>query len=113
MTSTISPPTETSTQPLPAVPLTLEGASVLHQMMRIKWTAWKALDTGSQTEIVAEAARLLEEMEKNPTGQSALFFQLGHKGDLIFIHFRQSFDDLSEAERQFAHLRLFDYLEPT
>ena len=28
---------------LPAVPLTVEGASVLHQMMRFRWPAWRAL----------------------------------------------------------------------
>jgi hypothetical protein len=25
------------------VPLTLEGASILHQMFRIRWQAWKGL----------------------------------------------------------------------
>ena len=28
---------------LPPVPLTVEGASVLHQMMRFRWRAWRAL----------------------------------------------------------------------
>jgi chlorite dismutase len=81
--------------------------------MKIKWTAWKCLDTGSQTEIVTEAAASLESMQKNRTGQSALFSQLGHKGDLMFIHFRHSFDELNEAEHQLSRLRLFDYLDPT
>jgi hypothetical protein len=29
---------------LPAVPLTLEGYSVLHQMFRFRWTEWRKLD---------------------------------------------------------------------
>ena len=34
---------ETAVENLPAVPLTIEGASVLHQMMRVRWTAWKCV----------------------------------------------------------------------
>ena len=109
-TITNAPPSEALSS-LPAVPLTLEGASVLHQMMRVRWTAWKALAAAERSEIVREAARLLGEMERNVTGQSALFSLLGHKGDLILVHFRQSFDELSEVERRLAQLRLADYLD--
>jgi hydrogen peroxide-dependent heme synthase len=94
---------------LPAVPLTLEGASMLHQMARIRWPAWKALSGGEQERLVAEAAGVLGEME----GQSAVFSLLGHKGDLLFLHFRNSFDALNEAEFRLARLGLSDYLEPT
>jgi chlorite dismutase len=52
-------------------------------------------------------------MEQNATGQTAAFSLLGHKGDLILVHFRQSFDDLSKAEMRLSRLRLWDYLEPT
>jgi chlorite dismutase len=38
---------------------------------------------------------------------------LGHKGDLILVHFRRSFDELNQVERRLAGLRLWDYLEPT
>ena len=98
---------------LPAVPLTLEGASVLHQMMRIRWAAWKAEPADRRASIVAEAARELAAMEENPSGQSGLFSLLGHKGDLMLIHFRPSFEDLNEVEFRLARLALFDYLEPT
>ena len=46
-------------------------------------------------------------------GHSALFSLIGHKGDLMLIHFRKSFADLNQAELQLANLRLSDYLEPT
>ena len=52
-------------------------------------------------------------MEKHSPGQSAIFSLLGHKGDLMFIHFRESFADLNQAELKLANLRLSDYLEPT
>jgi chlorite dismutase len=52
-------------------------------------------------------------MERNATGQSAAFSLLGHKGDLILVHFRRSFDELSQVEKQLAQLHLSDFLEPT
>jgi chlorite dismutase len=111
-------PTHPATLPvaagqLPAVPLTIEGYATLHQMMRFRWTAWRALAGNARSEIVAEATTLLAAMEAKPDGQSALFSLLGHKGDLMFVHFRDSFDQLNQAELDIARLRLNDFLEPT
>jgi len=104
---------DTAVEGLPPVPLTIEGASVLHQMMRIRWTAWKALSADQRTKIIQEAAAALAGMEQNSSGQSAAFSLLGHKGDLILVHFRRSFEELAEVERHMAKLGLSDYLEPT
>jgi peroxiredoxin len=98
---------------LPEVPLTTEGYSVLHQMMRFRWTAWRALPQDSRATIAQEAATVLGEMERGSEGQSALFSLIGHKGDLMLVHFRKSFADLNQAELKLAGLRLSDYLEPT
>ena len=98
---------------VPAVPLTTEGYSVLHQMMRIRWSAWRALPGAERSAIAREASDALAAMEKHSPGQSALFSLIGHKGDLMLIHFRNSFADLNQAELQIAGLRLSDYLEPT
>lgn len=97
---------------LPAVPLTIEGASVLHQMFRVRWAAWKALAEPRRRSIAAEAADLLRAMEASPENQSAAYSLLGHKGDLLLLHFRDSFDALNEAELRLAKLELWDYLEP-
>ncbi len=98
---------------IPAVPLTIEGHAVLHQMMRIRRTDWRKLTASEQASIVAEAQAVLEAMENRENGQSALYSLLGHKVDVMFIHFRPSFDDLNQAELQLANLRLSDYLEAT
>jgi hydrogen peroxide-dependent heme synthase len=113
MPATTNAPPEIAVESLPAVPLTLEGASVLHQMLRVRWTPWKQLAAAERAEIVKEAASVLAEMERSTTGQSAAFSLLGHKGDLILAHFRRSFDELNQVERRLAGLRLWDYLEPT
>jgi hydrogen peroxide-dependent heme synthase len=109
-------PPKTASVETPAVPLTTEGYSVLHQMMRFRRTAWRALQEVSRSEIVAEASGALGEMEKKSapdSGQSALFSLIGHKGDLMLVHFRNSFAELNQAELKLANLRLSDYFEPT
>ncbi len=106
-------PPEIAAEHLPAVPLTLEGASMLHQMLRVRWTTWKQVQSSERAKIAQEAADALAEMEREASGQSAAFSLLGHKGDLILVHFRRSFDELNQVERRLAGLGLWDYLEPT
>jgi chlorite dismutase len=114
-TRTVRP--ATASAEMPAMPLTVEGYSVLHQMMRFRSSEWRQLRAGHKREIVREAAGLLSKMEESPSslgtsGQSALYSLIGHKGDLMFVHFRPSFDELNRAEMQISKLRLSDYLEP-
>jgi chlorite dismutase len=82
-------------------------------MMRFRRSAWRALPDNERSVIAQEATRALEAMEKHALGQSAIFSLIGHKGDLMLIHFRESFADLNQAELDIANLRLSDYLEPT
>jgi len=118
MTTTHHPRPQAATE-IPAVPLTTEGYSVLHQMMRFRRPAWRALPEAEKSAITKEASDALSAMEnaksdaKNPAGQSALFSLIGHKGDLMLVHFRESFADLNQVELKLANLRLSDYLEPT
>src|SRR3954454_11131669 len=93
---------------LPPVPLTVEGASVLHQMMKFRWPAWRALSEGARTEIAAEAAGALGSLNN-----TAVYSLLGHKGDLMLIHFRKDFEELNRVELELARLRLSEYLETT
>jgi peroxiredoxin len=120
MTATTTTPVRphSASAEVPEVPLTTEGYSVLHQMMRFRRTAWRALPEAIRSTIAREAEVVLGEMEKKTAGagsagQSALFSLIGHKGDLMFVHFRNSFADLNQAELRLANLQLSDYLEPT
>jgi chlorite dismutase len=106
-------PDPVATPAAPALPLTLEGASVLHQMMRFRRAAWRGLPAATRAEILSEAAAALARMETHDDGrESALYSLLGHKGDLLLLHFRRGFDELNQAELALARLRLGDYLEP-
>jgi len=77
-------------------------------MMRLKWPAWRALAPTQRAAILAEAA---EWLAANP--HTAIFSMLGHKADLMLIHYRPGFDGLNTAELAFARLEFSDYLEPT
>jgi len=96
----------------PAVPLTLDGASVMHQMFRVRRPAWRALSAETRASLLGQASALMLEMENRPRGQSAFYSLLGHKGDLLCLHFRENFAELHEAELCLQALPLFDYLEP-
>lgn len=95
---------------LPALPLTIEGSSVLHQMMRVRWPAWRKLSPEQKQHIAQQAAAALGPMEQ--AGESALYSMLGHKGDLMFLHFRDTLDALNATELRLQNLELFEYLEP-
>ena len=96
-----------------AVLLTLDGAYVLHQMFRIRWSAWRALAASDQKHILDRATARFGGLEQNTQEPSALFSLLGHKGDLMIVHFRRTLDELNEAELRLAHSRLYEFLEPT
>jgi len=46
-------------------------------------------------------------------GDSGLFSVLGHKADLLFVHFRPTLDDLSSIERRFEDTALANFTERT
>jgi hydrogen peroxide-dependent heme synthase len=94
---------------LPAVPLTLEGSAVLHQMFRFRWSQWRSLSAADRARIASGAQQALAAMEG---AGSALFSMFGHKGDLLFVHFRKDFEALNQAQLGLNQLELLEYLEP-
>ena len=92
------------------VPLTIEGSSILHQMLRVRWAAWRQLSDEQRNAMLQHASAVFEAME---SAGSAMFSLLGHKGDVMLVHFRNNFEELNQVELALAKLPLFDYLEAT
>src|SRR6185437_6398121 len=113
MASGTKPEISPTVQELHAVPLTIEGSSVLHQMFHFRWPEWRKLSSAQQHEILAEAGAALTKLEQHVSGQTALYSMFGHKADLMLVHFRNSFEHLKHAELEIARLRLNDFLEQT
>jgi chlorite dismutase len=101
----------------------LEGACVLHQFFRFDWKSWRSCADGERKggadgerkKIAADAIAVLRSMERSgPEApvRTALFSELGHKGDLIFVHFRESFEALNQVELDLAQTALSDFLTP-
>lgn len=100
----------------PPYPLTLDGSSVLHQMCRFDWSAWRRAETPARARALSELTALLAPLEKESEqghpNQSAIFAQLGHKGDLLLIHYRDTIEDLARIERDIARTEFGAYLQP-
>jgi chlorite dismutase len=97
----------------PPVPLTLEGSFLLHQFFRFDWPAWRKLPATDRDRVGAKAVAALNRLERKESGaptQTALFSQLGHKGDLVLIHFRESLEALNQVELDLAQTEIYDYL---
>jgi chlorite dismutase len=97
----------------PRVPETLEGWCLLHQMFRVRWAEWRRRSDSERAGMAQEAVTALVAMSRGEDGTTALTTLLGHKGDLMLVHFRRTFDALQVAELQLQDLALAEYLEPT
>ena len=96
---------------------------MLHQIFRLNWKAWRALSAAEHQRIASAAVAKLKEIaivpgeakaqQETKAHQTVLFSLLGHKGDLMLIHLRDSIEDLNRIELHLAQTELFDYLEPT
>lgn len=100
---------------LPSVPLTIEGLFVLHQVFAFDWKSWRNTPGAERTRILASARPFLEELERRQpdsgANRSALYSVLGHKGDLMMVHFRDSIHSLNRIELALAQLEFHDFLE--
>jgi len=105
-------PVKKENNQLPATPLTLDGSYILHQMFRIRWAAWRALGASQQKHILTSTASLFTAMAQHKQEGTGLFSMLGHKGDLMVVHFRKSLERLNDAELTVARSELFEYLDP-
>ena len=66
--------------------------------------------------MVGEFTSTLDKLEGESGGgeaQTGLFSQLGHKGDLILVHFRDSFEALNQVELNLAQTAFYDFLTLT
>ncbi|MDR3750702.1 MAG: heme-dependent peroxidase [Terracidiphilus sp.] len=99
----------------PPVPLTLEGSALLHQFFRFDWKAWRATPASERERIASQAIDALKDLERTSPEdpiRTALFSELGHKSDLIIVHFRESLEALNQVELSLAQTELYDYLTP-
>jgi chlorite dismutase len=85
-------------------------------MFRFDRGAWHPQERFHRESLLAEAVKMFQEMETGSSShpnQSAIYSIIGHKGDLMLVHFRDSMEDLHRAELAIKQLAFADFLEPT
>jgi len=94
-------------------PATLEGWFALHQMMRIDRSALRRQGAAAITSVLAEIPTLLASLAQPTHGWSGVYRLVGGSADIMFIHFRETLDELAAAEHQLRSSALGEYLQPT
>ncbi|MBI2687004.1 MAG: heme-dependent peroxidase [Acidobacteria bacterium] len=96
---------------LPAVPLTIEGTWVLHQVFKFKQPQWGSLENLRKRLLIRELVDELHTWEENKEFPSAAFTTIGHKGDLMVIHFRKDPSHLHRVELELGRLSICASME--
>lgn len=94
------------------VPETIEGWYVLHDVYQVDWQAVAALSPAERDDAAAAGASWLASGAA-ARGDSAAYTVLGHKGDLMFVHYRESPDALASMELALRSTPFFSLLKPS
>ena len=97
-------------------PQTEEGWFALHDFRSIDWDAWRDAPESERERAIEEGEAFLQHRElvaDADEGDSGLFSVVGHKADLLFVHFRPTLDDVSSIERRFEDTALAEFTERT
>jgi len=95
------------------VPQTIEGWYVLHDVYSIDWSRWRATAAAERDAAALEARDWLASAAACEKGDSALYSVLTQKGDVLFVHYRETPEALNEAELALRQTRLFEFLRPS
>ena len=82
-------------------------------MFRVDWGRLRDAYPGDRQQMADEAAAALASDDSGGTGATTVVQLLGHKGDLMVIAFRKSFDDLGRFQLALARTKLYPFLVPT
>ena len=94
------------------VPQTLEGWYVLHDVYRVKWPAWRALPAERRAALAREAAEWTSATARGAEGDTAAYSVVSQKGDLLWIHYRRTPEEINAVELALRQLGVYEYLEP-
>jgi len=95
-------------------PPTDEGWFVLHDFRTVDWDAWREAPERERERAIKEGTQYLqrhEAVDDADEGDSGVFSVLGHKADLLVLHFRPTLDQLSRAERRFEATALASFTD--
>jgi len=83
---------------------TLDGWYALHDFRTIDWQAWQAATQAERDAAAAELQAMIadwEAVEERKEGSLALYAIVGQKADLMFMHLRETLEELNALENAF------------
>lgn len=83
---------------------TLEGWYALHDFRKLDWEAWKRLSPEERAKAEDELSTLLQtyaDTEQRKEGSTAFYSIVGQKADFVFMHLRETLEELNELETVF------------
>lgn len=83
---------------------TLEGWYALHDFRTINWSSWKYISADERDIAVDELIELLnlwQETEENKQGSTVVYSIVGQKADFVFMHLRETLEELEELKTIF------------
>lgn len=92
--------------------LTLEGWYALHDFRSINWTAWRAADDEERAGALEELHAFLQEwssVEEAKQGSTAVYSVVGQKADFVFMHLRETLEELNALENAFNKTTFAQY----
>jgi chlorite dismutase len=94
---------------------TLEGWYALHDFRLIDWTMWKTADERTRKEAKDELASFLakwQSVEDSKEGSTATYSVVGQKADFMFMHLRETLEELNDLENDFNKSTFASFLIP-
>lgn len=95
--------------------LTLEGWYSLHDFRAIDWNAWKRASEEERRIASDELHTYLAQWDKteaNREGSTAVYSIVGQKADFVFMHLRETLEELNELENEFNKTTLAQFTIP-
>ena len=86
------------------VAITLEGWYALHDFRSIDWTAWRTAEESERSRALDELNSFLKqwaEVKESKQGSTAVYAIVGQKADFVFMHLRETLEELNEIETAF------------
>ncbi|PZD94347.1 heme-dependent peroxidase [Paenibacillus sambharensis] len=83
---------------------TLEGWFSLHDFRTIDWEAWKQADEATRRQAEEDLQSFLKQwsaLEADKKGSTAVYSIVGQKADFVFMHLRETLEELNELEIAF------------
>ncbi|MFD0960348.1 hydrogen peroxide-dependent heme synthase [Paenibacillus chungangensis] len=95
---------------------TLEGWYALHDFRSMDWTAWRLAEESERKHALDELHAFLAQwggVEQQKQGSTAVYSIVGQKADFVFMHLRETLEELNEIEVAFNKTTFASYTYPS